>query len=267
MTTPPGDREYLERLEFSRGHIAPGMEPVEPRPASTIVTARRRSAGFEVLLLKRPDTARFAAGVFVFAGGVVDSADHSDDLVGILPAGFTGLVKAALAAGLRELFEETGFLLSDKQVLAAEADRARRDLLSAATTFAAIVRQMNLSFRNLPVAYIARWVTPEKFSRRYDTHFFLTGAPGNDPDLTGELVDHVWLRPAEAVRRFETGELPLLFPTRRTLEDLSRFGTLEEALAGYAEHEVKAILPKLLVKGESVVPVLPGDPGFEEADS
>ena len=265
MTTPPRDREYLERLEFSRGHIPPGAEPVEPRPAATIITARLCKAGFEVLLLKRPETARFAAGVFVFAGGVVDVADHSDALLDTLPARFAGQEKAALAAGLRELFEETGFLLSDHPVPSIDADRARRELLSTAASFADIVVQLSISFKDLHVAYIGRWVTPENLSRRYDAHFFLTEAPGHDPQLTGELIDHIWLSPAEAVRRFETGELPLLFPTRRTLEDLSRFGALDEAIGAYSDHEVEAILPRLLVRGDSVVPLLPGDPGFEEA--
>ncbi len=266
MTTPrPRDREHLERLELSRGHIPPGSEPVEPRPAATIITARRCNTGFEVLLLKRPDTARFAAGVFVFAGGVVDAADHGDTLLETLPPGFAGHERAALAAGLRELFEETGFLLSDEPVSPADADRVRRDLLSGTTSFTDIVTQMRISFRSLRVAYIGRWVTPVNLARRYDAHFFLTEAPGDDPQLTGELTGHVWLQPAEAVHRFETGDLPMLFPTRRTLEDLARFAGLDEALDAYVNRQVEAVIPRLLVRGDSVVPVLPGDPGFEEA--
>ena len=195
----------------------------------------------------------------------MDAADHTAALLDTLPAGFAGQERAALAAGLRELFEETGFLLTDHPVPSADADRARRELLSEATSFTDIVEKLNISFRNLHVAYIGRWVTPENLSHRYDTHFFLTEAPGDDPELTGELIEHTWLAPSEAVRRFETGELPLLFPTRRTLEDLARFGALDEAIGAYSDQEVEPVLPRLLVKGDSVVPVLPGDPGFEEA--
>ena len=55
--------ERIEREEFARGNIAEDEAPARPRDAATIVLARATAdPGFEVLLLKRPSTSRFAAG-------------------------------------------------------------------------------------------------------------------------------------------------------------------------------------------------------------
>ena len=103
----------IEREEFARGRLVAGEPPVEPRAAATTVVARRNPRGsFDVLLLERPAASSFAAGAFVFPGGVVDEEDAepfwADRLPEVSPEDAAGLV-----AGLRELFEETGLLLSD----------------------------------------------------------------------------------------------------------------------------------------------------------
>ena len=79
--------ERIEREEFARGHIGPDEEPVEPRRAATIVVAWAPpgAAPYRVLLLQRPDSARFAAGAYVFAGGVIDEADGSPEALSLLP--------------------------------------------------------------------------------------------------------------------------------------------------------------------------------------
>ena len=55
-------------------------EPAEPRPAATVILLRRggrhSDRGLEVLMLQRGAEARFMPGVWVFAGGVVETADR-----------------------------------------------------------------------------------------------------------------------------------------------------------------------------------------------
>jgi 8-oxo-dGTP pyrophosphatase MutT (NUDIX family) len=264
--------ERIEREEFARGHIGPGDRPATPRDAATIVLARplqTATGGFRVLLLKRPDTARFAAGAFVFAGGTIDPADGSTEIRDRLPPGLGAPETAAFVAGLRELFEETGILLSDEAVDAGMAARARRDLLDGSRSFPELVEALDLGFERLRAVYLSRWVTPARFSRRYDTRFFLAEqagpAPPAEPVLTDELAGFTWLEPREAVRRFAAGSLPMLFPTRTTLSELAGFGSLDEALAACAGFMVEPLEPRLLVRGDSVRPVLPGDPDYEEA--
>jgi 8-oxo-dGTP pyrophosphatase MutT (NUDIX family) len=259
--------ESIERGELSRGRLPEGAEPVEPRPAATVVLGRDAAAGgYEVLLLRRPHTARFAAGAYVFPGGVIDPEDEDPALVPVLPA---GREPAAMAAGLRELFEETGLLLSDPALAAGEEAEERAALLGGRRGFGQILRDRGLRLDGGRVAYIARWVTPVRFSRRYDTRFFLARLPeeraGFEPDLTDELVGWTWLTPGEAIERFREGRLPMLFPTRTTLDALARHADLDALFAWAAAERVNPVTPRLLIRGETVRPVLPGDPDYDAA--
>lgn len=256
----------MEREEFARGHIRPGEAPVEPRPAATLALAREECDGFRVLLLRRPSGARFAAGAYVFPGGVVDPEDGIPDAAERLGEGVTRSEPRALAAALREAFEETGILPADRLPDDEELERGREALLRGETDLPALVRRWDLVFRGLRVAYFARWVTPARLSRRYDARFFLAAHRGGEPRLAHEEhTGALWARPGEALRRFASGELPMLFPTRTSVEALAAFGSLEEAMEAFRRRRVTPVRPRLLVEGDGVDLVLPGDPGYERA--
>ena len=262
--------ERIEREEFARGHIGPNEQPAIPRPAATIVIAWSPpdDSPYRVLLLRRPTTSRFAAGAYVFAGGVIDDADGSPEALELLPAALCKTEGAAAVAALREMFEETGFLPGDRPVDEQRAAVVRERLLAGECDFAAAATTLGATFQDLRAVYLSRWVTPARFARRYDTRFFLTVLEAPEaptPRLTDELDGHVWISPAEAVRKFAAGELPMLFPTRRTLQALSEEADLAVLLEKLEGHEPEAVEPRLLVRGESVRPVLPGDPEYEEA--
>ncbi len=220
----------------------------------------------ELLFLRRPVTSSFAAGAWVFPGGVVDAADRTADLGGRLGPGVTREEPAALVAALREGFEETGILPADDPPPRRELARERERLLAGETDFGAVVRRLGVGFRGLEAAYFARWVTPPRLSRRYDARFFLVRHRGGEPRLVhGEHTEARWIAPAEATRLFEAGDLPMLYPTRRTVDALSGPGTLDEALRAFRERTVEAVRPRLHVEDEAIRPVLPGDPRYEEA--
>ncbi len=261
--------ERIEREEFARGHIEPGETPVPPRSAATLVLAwaGRTEPTYQVLLLRRPETARFAPGAYVFAGGVLDPEDAEPEALDLLPPSLREPEGPAMVAALRELFEETGFLLSDRPVDEAEARRARTSLLSGDASLAEVAADLGATFHGLRAAYMSRWVTPARFARRYDTRFFVASLSGPEPptpELTPELAGHIWLQPAEAVRRFIAGELPMLFPTRCTLQALAEHPGVEQVFASLADAVPEAIEPRLVVRGDSVRPVLPDDPEYGE---
>lgn len=239
---------------------------MDPRPAATVVVARDGDGGLDLLFLRRPEEARFAAGAYVFPGGVIDPGDEAETLRDRLGPRVTRAEPSALVAALREGFEETGLLPADELPPPEERHRGRLALLRHETTFPELVRRWDLRFRGLGAAYFARWITPAVLSRRYDARFFLVEHRGGEPRLVGgEHTEAEWIAPSEALRRFEAGVLPMLYPTRKTVERLTGHPGLASAMEAFRRAEVVATRPRLLVEGDAVLPLLPGEPGYERA--
>jgi hypothetical protein len=108
---------------------------------------------------------------------------------------------------------------------------------------------------------VARWITPEQERKRFDTVFFACEAGLTPLDAhAGEMSDHAWVTAADAVERFDRGELALAPPTLRTLEDLAPIGALEEAMHWVRTVPRLVIAPRLVEHGSDRWLVLPGDP-------
>lgn len=110
----------------------------------------------------------------------------------------------------------------------------------------------------------ARWITPAQVKIRFDTWFFLAAAPGDarpTPD-GGEVVDAGWFAPAQALAAGRRGELSLVFPTIRQLEQLSGFASARALLDHARGREVRPVEPQVVGSGEMARIVLPGEPGY-----
>jgi 8-oxo-dGTP pyrophosphatase MutT (NUDIX family) len=110
----------------------------------------------------------------------------------------------------------------------------------------------------------SRWITPAAVQIRFDTYFFLACLPaGQEPQVDGEeCIDLGWFTPAGALDAHLGGELPLVFPTIKHLEQLSGFDSVDELL-GYARgREVQPVEPRVVLEGEVARILLPGDPGY-----
>jgi 8-oxo-dGTP pyrophosphatase MutT (NUDIX family) len=113
----------------------------------------------------------------------------------------------------------------------------------------------------------SQWITPPQVKVRFDTHFFLAPAPdGAEPRVDGaECVDFGWFTPGAALAAHQAGELLLVFPTIKHLEQLSAFPTATELLDFARGREVVAVEPRVVVGGEQARIVLPGEPGYDAA--
>ncbi len=191
-----------------------------------------------------PVTARQAASVILLRGGaeqlellLVKRTPHARFMGGVwvFPGGAVDAHEgdgdgAHRAAALRELREEAGISLEDPDEL--------------------------IKF--------SRWITPAEVQIRFDTHFFLAALPaGQEPVIDGEeCVDLGWFTPAGALDAYKDGEIALVFPTIKHLEQLRDFSSVDEVL-GYARgREVKPIQPRVILEGEVARIVLPGEPGY-----
>lgn len=71
------------------------------------------------------------------------------------------------------------------------------------------------------------WVPPPEAPKRFLTWFFVAEVPADVPAVKvdgGEISDHVWTCPADALDTHAKGKIKLLPPTWVTLYDLSRLG-------------------------------------------
>jgi hypothetical protein len=75
-----------------------------------------------------------------------------------------------------------------------------------------------------------------------------------------ECVDLGWHTPAGALRAHARGELLLVFPTIKHLEQLAAFPSADEVLAYARGRDVNPIVPRVVKEGEVARIVLPGDP-------
>ena len=112
----------------------------------------------------------------------------------------------------------------------------------------------------------SRWITPAEVRIRFDTWFFLAPLPaGAEAHVDGsEVVDARWYAPAAALEARARGELLLVFPTIKHLEQLSAFESADALLAHARGREVHPVEPRVVTQGETARIVLPGEPGYSE---
>jgi 8-oxo-dGTP pyrophosphatase MutT (NUDIX family) len=184
--------------------------PVTPRAAATVLLVDASVAPWQVLMMRRPSGADFAPGAYVFPGGSV----HAED---------AELGDADRVAAVREVFEEVGILLARRAGgrFARDRDCVRlRDRLTGGAGWVAALRELELTPALDRLVFLARWITPEMVSRRFDTRFYLARRP---PGQTvhpepGEVADWRWVSPAAAL---EPGGPTLVHATRRILESVA----------------------------------------------
>jgi 8-oxo-dGTP pyrophosphatase MutT (NUDIX family) len=112
----------------------------------------------------------------------------------------------------------------------------------------------------------SRWITPAEVKTRFDTVFFVAESPPDaEPRVDGaECVDARWLRPADALEEFQRGELLLVFPTIKHLEELQGFASVADAVADARTREVTPVQPRVVVTGGTAKVLMPGDPGYDD---
>jgi len=247
------------------------------RLAATVLLFRAAGPGDpEVLLLRRHARSGFAASAWVFPGGAVDAADGRLD-----PARWSGADPGALApvlghdpatalalcvAAVRETFEEAGLLLArgpggappDLRDPAVAGLRA--ELAAPGADLGAALAAYDLVLDLAALTPWRRWVTPVEEPRRYDTVFFLARAPDGqvaDHDRV-ETVSARWTTAAAALEAHGRGDLPMIYPTVRTLEEVagaSLPALRDRARAGWP---LRPLLPRAVVDaGGRVVGIVP----------
>lgn len=112
----------------------------------------------------------------------------------------------------------------------------------------------------------SQWITPPQVRIRFDTHFFLAALPdGAEPRADGEeCVDLGWFTPRGALDAHQAGQILLVFPTIKHLEQLEPFSSADHLLSWARGRRVLPVEPHIVVEGEIARVVLPGEPGYSD---
>lgn len=186
MTDPTADNPGGADAE---GH---SRRTVRPRDAASLILWRAGPKGPEVLMGKRHARHRFMPDVMVFPGGRVDHDDHRQPATSELqPAtrrmlehrATPGRARAIGIAAARELFEETGLVLGQRQ-----GDGVAADLAA--------------------LHYVCRAVTPGGRPIRFNARFLAAPAEAVQGDIagSGELENLGWYTP-EAAHRHHVADI------------------------------------------------------------
>ena len=224
---------------------------VHPRDASTVVLLRPDAqGGFEILLTRRPEEMRFLGGFYVFPGGTVHRDDYSATTLRRCRALAGDAARRILGsrhdpdqalghwvAVVRELFEEVGVLLCVTEsgaVVDLSTDAAKRrieskrqQVVKKQLDFGAFLESENLYCDLSRAISFDHWVTPEIYSLRFDTRFYVAALPQHQVPLarSEEVTHSLWIKPAAALSRMDRRDFPILPPTTTVLNELARLPT------------------------------------------
>lgn len=204
-----------------------------PVPAATVVLVRDGGDGVEVLLCRRNSKIFFAGGAWVFPGGRIDPEDHGPS--------FTG-----------EHFDETHpeFLDVCRRACVREA-REEADAIITADD----------------LVFMSHWTPPMEAPKRFSTFYFMAHDP--DHELTadgGEIMELAWMRPSEAMRRRNAGEIELIPPTFITLALLEHFGSADAAMRHHRTAPPEYFVTKFAALDGVTMAMYHGDAGYESGD-
>jgi 8-oxo-dGTP pyrophosphatase MutT (NUDIX family) len=114
----------------------------------------------------------------------------------------------------------------------------------------------------------AHWTPPPIAPKRFATWFFLAPAPEGIVAVDGsEIHEHIWVTPADAMKRRDAGQIELAPPTFVTLHRLSQFAAVASALEDAAKGPVEFFSTKVMraSSGEPVA-VWHGDVAYDGDD-
>jgi 8-oxo-dGTP pyrophosphatase MutT (NUDIX family) len=202
-------------------------------PAATVIIIRDARDGIETLMLRRDSKLAFAGGMWVFPGGRVDDEDRAQATDSSRDE--PDEIEVARVAAVREAFEESGLRLDETWLVP-----------------------------------FSHWEPPPIAPKRFSTWFFLAPAPESSDEITiddGEIREHLWLRPTEALGRREAGEIELAPPTWVTLRELSLHDSVDDALAAAAERTPEHFATKVAFVEHGVIALWHGDTAYEDGDT
>ncbi|HVO68183.1 MAG TPA: hypothetical protein VMT12_17035 [Syntrophales bacterium] len=259
---------------------------VKPKDAATVIILRQLpnsdNGNFEVLMVLRHPRSRFVPGSYVFPGGCLDHEDYSPEVekvcTGIDPKKAHTILRnmsspykalGAWVAAIRETFEEVGLLLayrSDGTMVSFDSEDVinkfrlyRQKLQAEEVTLTTILRNEKLTLAADRLHYFSHWITPELLPLRYDVRFFIAEMPPHQEAIHDgiEIMRHVWLTPRKILADYSQQRFNMVVPTLVTIEELSRYKTIQEVIASTINKKINGILTVMIDEEGGIVEYTP----------
>ena len=142
---------------------------------------------------------------------------------------------AARAAAVRETKEETGISLDSKDFI-----------------------------------HFSHWTPPPGPQKRFATWFFIAKSAGvKSVEIDeGEIKDHQWIKPSEALAKHSAGDIDLVPPTWITLHHLSLYEKLDDVLGHFSKATPKVYETRVVKASDGDrVAMWKGDSGYSDWDA
>lgn len=209
----------------------PDEEELPPAiPAATVVLLRDGAEGVETLMLRRDSKLAFAGGAWVFPGGRIDPEDYPG---GEISDDESAILVAARNAAAREAMEEAGLAVDANSLI-----------------------------------WFAHWTPGAIAARRFATWFFVGVAPeGRVVVDDGEIREHRWIRPIDALARRESGEIELIPPTWVTLHKLTGAVSAAQVCAGARDRDPEIFLTHIARIEGGIASIWQGDAAYDDLDT
>ncbi len=136
---------------------------------------------------------------------------------------------AALSAAVRECEEESGMALNSDDLI-----------------------------------YYSHWIPPIEAPRRFSTWFFIAPSPKGQVVIDdGEIIDHEWWRPEDALTQAHDMKIQILPPTWITLFDLQTFPSVEVAMQTISTRGPRAYATKIIRTESGMAAIWEGDSAYD----
>lgn len=195
-----------------------------PKDAAAVILLRHNTSppNPEVFLVKRAEKLAFLGGFHAFPGGQFDVGDSQISVKNCDDAE----TATAISCAARELFEETGVLLTrgGAALTQGQRDSLLDDLQSGRMSWGSLLTHYDLHLDADDFTFVGRWVTPPFSARRFDTWFFLVNCPPKQRPQIGEdaeLQSGEWIAAGDAFGRWERSEILAVPPVLHALATLS----------------------------------------------
>ena len=115
----------------------------------------------------------------------------------------------------------------------------------------------------------SHWITPKIEIKRFDTRFFIAYIPSKQTEKHDgtELTDSLWISPKKALELSSTGQMPMIMPTIKNLEQCLEFYSGKDLLKHQSKltnDDIPAILPKFFKKDGRWIGLLPDDLDYDK---